>query len=163
MAICKNKNISDAGGSAYWRNISCFNSLCPRRCGHNFKSIIFKLMIKNDSLILGEWQNRTGGKSTLIQENQGGGGGGGGHQGNTWSNVDPDLYRHMASLGHNELTYSLRPYCVARGTLSTLDQVMNGLSPVRGQAVNHTGLLSIAMGVQTNKRKWKLNHSRKYI
>ena len=22
----------------------------------------------------------------------------------TWANVDPDLYRHMASLGHNELT-----------------------------------------------------------
>ena len=21
----------------------------------------------------------------------------------TWANVDPDLYRHMASLGHNEL------------------------------------------------------------
>ena len=26
------------------------------------------------------------------------------HQAITWAKVDPDLYRHMVSLGHNELT-----------------------------------------------------------
>ena len=26
----------------------------------------------------------------------------------TWTNVDPDLCRHMASLGHNELTFSCK-------------------------------------------------------
>ena len=27
----------------------------------------------------------------------------------TWTNVDPDLYRHMASLGHNELNILYLP------------------------------------------------------
>ena len=27
----------------------------------------------------------------------------------TWTNVDPDLWRHVASLGHNELDQLLNP------------------------------------------------------
>ena len=26
----------------------------------------------------------------------------------TWANVDPDLYRHMASLGHNEIRFQIK-------------------------------------------------------
>ena len=40
--------------------------------------------------------NLTNGKSTLVQVIR--------QQAITWANVDPDLCRHMTSLGHNELT-----------------------------------------------------------
>ena len=54
--------------------ISLFNSLVPGRCGSDFKSIIFKLSIKNSSLISScqiplRWmpQNLTFEQSTLVQ------------------------------------------------------------------------------------------------
>ena len=35
------------------------------------------------------------------------------HQAITWANVDPNLSRHMASLGHNELTLNTYQHIVA--------------------------------------------------
>ena len=46
----------------------------------------------------------TGDKSTLVQ-----------HQAISWANVDPDLCRHIGSLGHNESTIQVlvRFVCVS--------------------------------------------------
>ena len=38
-----------------------------------------------------------------------------GQQAITWTNIDPDLCRHMASLGHNELTHVVKDLSLAHG------------------------------------------------
>ena len=85
----------------YWLN--GFNSLAPGRCGSNFKNTCYKLiswafcqialrwMSQNTMMISQHWFS-----SWLGAVRQ---------QAITWANVDPDLWHHMASLGHNELTH----------------------------------------------------------
>ena len=88
--------------------IISFNSFVPKRCGSNFKSMIFKLIIQTVlawalavKLLSGKYHR------TLLMRNQ--------HwfrlwlgairqQAITWSNVDPVLCGHKMSPGHNELT-----------------------------------------------------------
>ena len=56
------------------------------------------------------------------------------HQVITWANVDTDLYRHVASLGHNELTHwgRVTHICVSKLTIIGSD---NGLLPRERQAI----------------------------
>ena len=61
-----------------------------------------------------------------------------------WANVDPDLRRHMVSLGHNDVTrLPLVPHICVTECLSIGSD--NGLSPIRRQAIiwTNAGLLSI--------------------
>ena len=84
------------------------NSLAPGKSGFNFKSVIFHLVLLigifrsyDDNAL--RWMSRdlSEDKSTLVQVRAWCGH----QQAITWANVDPDLCRHMASLGHNELTH----------------------------------------------------------
>ena len=87
--------------------IDCFNSLTLGRCGINFKNKTFKLIIQNHSLgtskklLSGEYQSLTKDMSTLVRVMlyvvR--------HQAITQANVDPEMCRHMTSLGHNILSY----------------------------------------------------------
>ena len=81
------------------------NSLAPGRCGSLFKTMNLKLTEQNSSLsyqcefaLWGMPQNLTNEKSWLGAIRQ---------QAITWTNVDQDLCRHMAPLGHNELTFQV--------------------------------------------------------
>ena len=106
----------------YWN----FNSLAPGRCSCIPELIIFKVKSKMDEVC--EFVNagrpswwlknigsmawchlayprplcsaRTNWRRTLCL-------GAICHQAITWANIDPDLSRHMASLGHNEVTLYL--------------------------------------------------------
>ena len=81
------------------------NSLAPGRFEHNFRKVIFKLIS-----VTGGWGisckialrrmrlDLTDDKSTLVQVMAGAWR----HQAITWANVDPDLCRHMVSIGHSE-------------------------------------------------------------
>ena len=85
------------------------NSLVPGRCGCNLKLVIFKLTSRLDILSISceialRWMPKdfTDDKSTLVEVI-------------TWANVDPVLYLHMASLGHNELIASILPMKFSKG------------------------------------------------
>ena len=82
------------------------NSLAPGRFQFNFRQVIFKLISVNGGWgisyeIALRWMplDLTGDKSTLVQVMAGAVR----KQAITCTNVDPDLSRHMESLGHNEL------------------------------------------------------------
>ena len=66
------------------------------------------------------------------------------HQAITWANVDPDPYRNIVSLGHNELTHWgwVTHICIGKLTIIGSD---NGLSPGRRQAIiwTNAGILLI--------------------
>ena len=86
-----------------------FNSLVPGRWGCNLKLVIFKLTSRVDILsfsceIALRWmpQDFTDDKSTLGQVMAW-------QQAIIWANVDPDVYRHMGLLSHNELMYDTAP------------------------------------------------------
>ena len=89
----------------------CFNTLAPGRFQRNFWKIIFQMILVIDGWSISckiglEWMSMdlTNGKSTLVQvmawccqalhEPM---------SPITWTNVDQDPCRHMASLDHNEL------------------------------------------------------------
>ena len=90
------------------------NSLAPGKCGSNFNSMIFKLIIQNSSLgtycdVTLMWMqlNLTNGKSTLAQVM-------------AWcrqalshylGQCCPRFIRHMASLGHRKLTLYQHYFC----------------------------------------------------
>ena len=87
------------------------NSIAPERWGSNFKSALFKLIIQNDNLsipceITHRWMSQihTDEKSPLVPLFKVIAGY---RQATTWDNVGPDVWRHMASLGHNELNISI--------------------------------------------------------
>ena len=81
-----------------------FNSLASGRCGRNFKSIIFKLIIHSSSLGTVKLLSGERHRNSLVGSRhwfrywlgviR--------HQAITWANVDPNLCRHIPSLGHNE-------------------------------------------------------------
>ena len=86
-------------------NLLKLTPLAPGRCDSNYKSVISKYMsqinfMKTSCIIGLKWmpQNPFDDKSALLQVMAWC------HQA-TWTNVDPDLFYHMASLGHNELTH----------------------------------------------------------
>ena len=89
---------------------ACSNSLAPKRCGCDFISTFFKLILRIDVMnssceICLRWmpQNPIDDKSTLVQVM------GWCHQATSYHlNLDRDLWRHMVSLGNNELI-TLRP------------------------------------------------------
>ena len=84
-------------GVCCWISI---NSLAPGRCGCNFKSIIFKLVMQNCQLGTHcELPSIHATKPPFLRNQQIGF--------VTWASVDPDLCCQMVSLGHNELTQDL--------------------------------------------------------
>ena len=93
-----------------WRHC---NALAPGKFEWSFRYVIFKriLMIDgwgNSCEIALIWMSLdfTDDQSTLFQVMAGAVR----QQAITWDNVDPDLCRHMVSLGHNELRMSSYPY-----------------------------------------------------
>ena len=71
-------------------NMNNINSLTPARFKVNFRWEIFKLI-----LVVNGCPHMSVTEPYLWYVNIG--------SAITWANVDPDLCRHMASLGHNEL------------------------------------------------------------
>ena len=88
--------------------LSAVNSLTPGRFQWNFRWMIFTIILE-----IGGWGISyeialtwislyfTGDKSTMV------GLGALKQQAMIWTNVDPDLCRHVVSLGHNELIFFL--------------------------------------------------------
>ena len=62
----------------------------------------------------------------------------------TWANVDPDLCRHMASLGHNELIENGRP-CIVE-IIGTQGHVLFGDPASEGTTLSGRGHSPVMMG-----------------
>ena len=93
-------------GGLFQNKHTVFNSLAPEKLELNFRHVIFKQILVIDGwgisckiALIWMWLDFTDDQSTLVQVMAGAVR----HQTITWANVDPDLCRHMASLGHNEL------------------------------------------------------------
>ena len=90
--------------------LTCFQPLTLGRYGSNCKSAIFKPMARIKFLSTScEIALRWITQKTLIitQQRFKQWLGAIRHQAIGWANVDPDLCRHMTSLGYNELTYQM--------------------------------------------------------
>ena len=142
---------------------SVFYSMAPGRSGFNFKSAIFNLVLLigifrsyDNALRWMSW-DLSEDKSALGQEmawchqvSQ---------QAITWANVDPDLCRHMASLGHNLSSLSagsfIAWYCYAQSIIS------NWLSSWCSQSL--LNLFSSTWIVYLLKTKFLLNPSYRWL
>ena len=84
---------ADSGINDVQYFVSRFNSLASGRCGSNFKCITLKLILQKNTLDLLKWLSSEC-RNTLLAIR---------HQAITWAYINPDLYRWMTSLGHNEI------------------------------------------------------------
>ena len=101
------------------------DSLPPGRCDRNLKLFILKLISMIDILSISskiahrgmpydptdDGLDRTDSDNRLGAIRQ---------QSINWTNVDPDLCRHMASLSHNELTHKHTLYLIITGSYGAL-------------------------------------------